>query len=215
MHRVWPLSAILWSACVQEPPHATLLVDGGRQPKSHAVLVLPTTCTWLSYPAFVLPPTYATGSEAPRVDPPSFASYIDPALRLKLEFAGFTLAEAGAMRITTADRVDVNGTSRRIEAKGPQTVADLGIEDVRAIASSLELPSMLVPKLTIRPAPHALHEAVLSVVLIEVSTMYPRWTATCREIVYSPDETMNRLANCVANGVLAAITPENLIGKEL
>jgi hypothetical protein len=200
---------------VQPPPQATLVVDRQRPQTGHPVLVMPTTCTSLTYRELCSPATYAAGSGAHRAYAPSFAAYVDPALLLKLEFAGFTLAEASAMRITTADRVDVNGTSRRIEAKGPQTVADLGIEDVRAIASSLELPSMLVPKLTIRPAPHALHEAVLSVVLIEVSTMYPRWTATCREIVYSPDETMNRLANCVANGVLAAITPENLIGKEL
>ena len=211
---MWPLTALLGAACVQAPPHATLTVDGGRQPNSHAVLVLPTTCTSLSYPELCLPATYATGG-APRVVPPSFAAYIDPALRLKLEFAGFTLAEAGAMRITTADRVDVNGNSRQIAGEGPGTVADLGIEDVRAVATSLALPSVLVPTLTIGPAPHAMHEGILHVALLEVSTMRPRWTVTCREILYTPDETTNRLANCAGNGVLAIIAPENLIGKAL
>jgi len=179
------------------------------------VLVLPTTCTSLSYPALCLPATCATGGDPRRVVPPSFAAYIDPALRLKLEFAGFTLAEAGAMRITTADRVDVNGKSRRVEGEGPQTVAELGFEDVQTIAMSLKLPSVLVPNLTIRPAAHAMQEAILNVVLVEVSTRWPRWTATCSEIVFSPEETMNRLANCVGNGVLAALAPENVIGKEL
>jgi hypothetical protein len=212
---MWPLTALLGAGCVQAPPHATLTVDGGRQPNSHAVLVLPTTCTSLSYPELCLPATYATGSGAPRVYPPSFAAYIDPALRLKLEFAGFTLAEAGAMRITTADRVDVNGNSRQIAGEGPQTVADLGLEDVRAVAASLALPSVLVPTLTIGPARHAMHEGILNVALVEVSTMRPRWTVTCREILYTPDETTNRLANCAGNGVLAIIAPENLIGKAL
>jgi hypothetical protein len=212
---MWPLAALLGAACVQPPPHATLTVDGGRQPNSHAVLVLPTTCTSLSYPALCLPATYATGGDPRRVVPPSFAAYIDPALRLKLEFAGFTLAEAGAMRITTADRVDVNGNSRQVAGEGPQTVADLPIEDVRTVAASLALPSMLVPTLTIGPAPHAMHEGILHVALVEVSTMRPRWTVTCREILYNPDETTNRLANCAGNGVLAIIAPDNLIGKAL
>ena len=213
--RLWPLTAILSIACVQAPPHATLTVDGGRQPKSHAVLVLPTTCTSLSYPELCLPATYATAGGVPHVYPPSFAAYIDPALRLKLEFAGFTLAEAGAMRITTADRVDANGTSRQIEGDGPQTVADLGIEDVRTIAASLALPSVLAPTLTIGPAPHAMHDGILTVALVEVSTMRPRWTVTCRETLYTPEETTNRLANCAGHGVRAIIAPENLIGKAL
>jgi len=216
VHRMWPLSAILWAACVQNPPHATLVVDRDRQLTSHAVLVLPTTCTSLSYPELCLPATYAANSGAVHAAlPASFAEYVDPALRLKLEFAGFTLAEAGAMRITTADRVDVNGKSRRVEGEGPQTVAELGFEDVQTIAMSLKLPSVLVPNLTIRPAAHAMQEAILNVVLVEVSTRWPRWTATCSEIVFSPEETMNRLANCVGNGVLAALAPENVIGKEL
>jgi hypothetical protein len=190
-----------------------LIIDGGRQPKSQAVLVLPTMCSSPSYSALCLPLTYATGSRAPSLYPASFATYIDPVLRLKLELAGFTLAEAGALRITTADRVDVNGHTRQIATDGPQTVADLGIEDVRTVARSLALPSVLMPTLTIRPAAHGMHEGILQVVLVEVSTMRPRWTVTCSEILFSPDETMNRLANCAGNGILAVIAPENLIGR--
>jgi hypothetical protein len=170
------------------------MVDRGRQPESSAVLVLPTTCASLSYPELCLPATYGTGSGERRAYPPSFAAYIDPALRLKLEFAGFTLAEAGAMRITTADRVEVNGDGRQIEGGGPQTVAELGIEDVRAIATSLALPSLLVSTLTIARAPHAVYDGILNVALVEVSTMRSRWTVTCSEVLFSPEDTTNRLA---------------------
>ena len=212
---MWLYFALLGGACIQNPPHATLTIDRGQASTGHPVLVLPTTCRSTSYATLCSPATYATGGGVQRVSPPSFAAYIDPALRLKLEFAGFTLAEAGALRVQWADRVDVNGSSTQLETGGPQTVADLGIEDVRAIATSLALTSVLIPSLTITPAEHGMQTGTLTVALLDVVTMRPRWTVTCSETLFEAQETTNRLSNCVGNGVLAILAPENLIGKAI
>jgi hypothetical protein len=117
------------------------------------------------------------------------------------------------MRIATADRVDVNGVSAREESSGPQTVADLELADVRAVATSLSLPSLLVSALTLRPAQYGMVSGELGVALLEIATLRPRWTVSCTEVMYGVRETSNRLANCAGNGVLAVLAPENLIGR--
>jgi hypothetical protein len=215
--RVVQLFAILWVACIQPPPHATVVIHADRQPTSHAVLVLPTSCITLASFGLCSPSAYGPISAPPAPAlAASFADYIDPALRLKLEFAGFTLAEAAAMRLTTADRVDRNGESRVEETTAlPRTVAELPIDDVRAIANSLSLTSILVPRLTIHPAEYGQVRGELTVALVDVATNQPRWTVTCTEIMYGVTETPNRLANCAGNGVLAVLAPENLIGRAL
>ena len=201
-------------ACVQKPPHANVIVHAERQPTSHAVLVLPTKCETALYSALCSPSTYAReGSN--RQYASSFAEYIDPALRLKLEFAGFTLGEAGAMRVRTADRIETNDHVQIEGGPGPQTVAELGFEDVRTVASSLSLTSLLIPSLTIGGAKYGMKRAELVVVLVDVKTARPRWTVTCSELLYDAIETPNRLANCAGNGVLAVLAPHNIIGKAL
>lgn len=215
----WTLIAWLGAsvgACVQPPPHANLVVHGNRQPTSHAVLSMPTAC--VSTETMLCNPTvYTTESfNTMRSIQTTFASYVDPALRLKLELAGFTLAEAGAMRLVTADRVDVNGDSRQVEtAPGPQTVAELPLEDVRGVAASLALTSILAPTLTIVRKSLGEVRGDLVVTLLDVQTMRPRWTVTCSEPLYDVIQTTNRLANCAGNGVLAVLAPDNLIGKAL
>lgn len=186
MRRVLFLS--LLTACVQKPPQAIVTIDPSLAPKTHAVLVLPTKTV--------------------------NGKFVDPALRLKLEFAGFTLAEAGAMRISTADRVDVNSDSEQIPTTdGPQTVAELPIEDIRTVALSLGLQSILIPHLAYGVAGPGESRVTLSITLVDSDTMRPRWTVACAETLYEQSETMNRLANCAGNGVLAVLSPENVIGK--
>jgi len=51
------------------------------------------------------------------------------------------------------------------------------------------------------------------VVLVDVETNQPRWTVSCKEVIYSAEESTSRLANCVGNGVLAVLAPQNVIGK--
>jgi hypothetical protein len=215
VNRVVQLSAMLCAACVQKPPHATVVVHAGRAPTSHAVLVVPTTC--MTYADVMLCQPSSWGSAGSTMIPPaSFGEVIDPALRLKLEFAGFTLAEAGALRLATADRVEVNGESHVTEpTEGPRTVAELSFDDVRAVARSLSLTSVLVPQLTIRHAGPGEVSGELTVALVDVATNQPQWTVSCKETMYSIYDTPNRLANCVGNGVLAVLAPENLIGRAL
>jgi hypothetical protein len=217
LNRVVQLSALLGAACVQTPPHATVIVHAGRAPAGHAVLVVPTACTTFADPSLCQPSSWVSQENRLKLKPPeTFGEVIDPALRLKLEFAGFTLAEAGAMRVTTADRVEVNGVRQEpAPTAGPQTVAELGFDDARAVARSLSITSVLVPHLTIRPGGTGTVSGELTVALVDVETSQPHWTVSCKETLYGYEETPNRLANCVANGVLAVIAPENLIGREL
>jgi hypothetical protein len=215
VNQVVQLSAMLCAACVQAPPHATVIVHAGRAPTSHAVLVVPTTCMSYSYAGLCQPSSWGAPEGTLKL-PASFGEVIDPALRLKLEFAGFTLAEAGALRLGTADRVEVNGGSRVTEpTEGPRTVAELGFDDARAVARSLSLTSVLVPHLTIRPAGPGEVSGELTVALVDAATNQPHWTVSCKETIYNVYDTPNRLANCVGNGVLAVLAPENLIGRAL
>lgn len=176
--------------CIQKPPHATVTIDPSLSPKTHAILVLPTKTT--------------------------HGAFVDPALRLKLEFAGFTLAEAGAMRLTTADRIDVNEHSEQVPVTaGPQTVSELQIEEIRTVAMSLGLESILIPHLSYGVAGPGESRVTLSITLVDSTTMKPRWTVACSETLFDAQQTMNRLANCAGNGVLAVLAPENVIGKAL
>ena len=179
---------------MQKVPHATVTIEANHQAKTHAVLVLPTKTM--------------------------HGAYVDPPLRLKLEFAGFTLAEAGAMRLTTADRVDIEvGVAKDSEqiavTAGPQTVAELHIEEIQTVALSLGLSSILIPHLSYGVAGFGESSVKLSITLLDATTMQPRWTVACSETLFEPQETMNRLANCAGNGVLAVLAPENVIGKAL
>jgi hypothetical protein len=213
LKRVVQLSAMLCAACVQRPPHATVIVHAGRAPTSHAVLVMPTRCQSYAYASLCQPSIWGAANAMKR-PPASFGEVIDPALRLKLELAGFTLAEAGALRLATADRVEVNGERRTLEPPGgPRTVADLGFDDARAVARSLSLTAVLVPQLTLRPAGLGETSSELAVALVDAATSQPLWSVTCKETMYSVEETSNRLANCVGNGVLAVLAPGNVIGR--
>jgi hypothetical protein len=185
VQRAWLL--VFVAACVQKVPHATVTVDPSLPPITQAVLALPTKTL--------------------------HGKFVDGPLRLKLEFAGYTVAEAGAMRITTADRVDINERSEQLATDGPQTVAELGIEDIRTVARSLDLQSILIPHLTYDYYRPGETKVTLSVTLVDSTTMKQRWTVACAEVLLEPSETMNRLANCAGNGVLAIFAPGNVIGK--
>lgn len=185
MQRAWLLTFL--AACLQKPPHATVHVEANLAVQPQAVLALPTKT--------------------------NHGKFVDAELHLRLEFAGYTLAEAGAMRLTTADRVDVDGASEQIATDGPQTVAELGMPDIRAVARSLGLQAILIPHLAYGSAGPGETKATLSITLVDVATMRPLWTVACDETLYDPQVTMNRLANCAGNGVLAIFAPANVIGQ--
>ena len=87
--------------------------------------------------------------------------------------------------------------------------------DVFAVARSLALSSVIVSQLTIHPDKYGMYRGELVVALIDVAANEPRWTVTCSEILHDAIDVPNRLANCAGNGVLAALVPDNLIGRAL
>jgi hypothetical protein len=207
---------IALAGCIQPPPHAMVVVNTPK-PISAAVLVLPTACVNRSGPWANICDDPVPDPKAPApVEVKRWNSYIDPPIRLKLEFAGFTLAEAGAMRLVNADRVDKDGQSEVIEAAaGARTVADLSFDDARGVARSLGIRNIVVPTLMIVPAKFMTFDAELSIALVDIDTGNELWNVHCKEQLITVDETLNRLANCVGNGVLAVLAPENVIGKAL
>ncbi len=210
------------AACVQVAPHAIVQVPPGEEYAAGAVLVMPTTCVPDGVmPELCSPVTLTSGQPTLNPLPASYAVYVDPTLRLKLEFAGYTLAEGAAMRLETGERTDGQTTYGDGAAFGTtavvagSTVADLPPSDVRAVARSLGLGGVITSTLTISPAGFGEIRADLVVTLWDVDSSASRWIVRCGERMYGYRETPLRLANCVGNGVLAALAPGNLIGQAL
>lgn len=216
-------SAAALVGCHQAVPHAIVQVPPGDEYAAGAVLVMPTTCVPDGVmPELCAPATLTAGQPAPLVAlPASYAAYVDPTLRLKLEFAGYTLAEGAAMRLETGERTDgqtIDGTGASYSSTaitGGQTVADLPPSEVRVVARSLGLGGVITSTFTISPAGFGEIRADLVVTLWDVESSAARWIVRCGERMYGYRETPLRLANCVGNGILAALTPGNLIGKAL
>ena len=220
------VGAVAAGGCMQRPPHGIVRVTPGAEAATGAILVMPTTCVpegvWadLCEPRGWVQPDQAVSMQLAA----TFGPYVDPALRLKLEFAGYTLAEGAAMRLTTGERTDHAQVSEgggaissyaSTQTTAGATVADLGPADVRAVARSLALTGIVTSTLTLRPAGFGEVRGVLTVTLWDVATSAPRWVAECGENMYDVTETSIRLAGCVGNGILAALAPDNLIGRAL
>lgn len=211
------------AGCMQAAPHAIVQVPPGEEYAAGAVLVMPTTCVPDGVdPVLCSPAAVTVGQPQPLTPwPASYAPWIDPTLRLKLEFAGYTLAEGAAMRLETAERTDeqtvtgdgVSASATAVTA-GP-TVADLAPGDVRVVARSLGLGGVVTSTFTISPAGFGEIRADLVVTLWDVDSSAARWIVRCGERMYGYRETPLRLATCVGNGVLAALAPDNLIGEAL
>lgn len=209
--------------CMQAAPHAVVQVTPGAGGVGGAILVMPTTCVADGVMASLCTPaTMLTGDVQP-MQPvaASYAAYVDPALRLKLEFAGYTLAEAAAMRLETGARTEVStveGQGQRSDTTAvtaSRTVAELAPPDVREVARSLGLGAIVTSTFTISPAGFGEIRADLVVTLWDLETGAARWVVRCGEPMYGYQETPARLASCVGNGVLAALAPANLIGEPL
>lgn len=208
--------------CMQAAPHAVVQVTPGVRGAGGAILIMPTACVPDRVTASLCTPaTMLAGQQRLRPVASSYAAYVDPALRLKLEFAGYTLAEGAAMRLETGERTDrgwVDGQGRgdgASEVAPSRTVADLAPPDVREVARSLGLGGVVTSTFTISPAGFGEIRADLVVTLWDLETGASRWVVRCGERMYGLEETPARLASCVGNGVLAALAPENLIGEPL
>lgn len=209
--------------CMQAAPHAVVQITPGVRGTGGAVLVMPTVCVPQGViAALCTPATMLSGNAPMRPVAPSYAAYVDPALRLKLEFAGYTLAEGAAMRLDTGERTDtaaVDGVTGQgyddTDVTPSRTVAELGPDDVQAVARSLGLGGIVTSTFTISPAGFGEIRADLVVTLWDLEAGAAKWVVRCGERMYGFEETPARLASCVGNGVLAALAPQNLIGQPL
>ena len=220
------LACIVGAAgCIDAPPRAIVHVRAAPG-LGRAVLVLPTRCTTdLLAPMYCSPHTYAAAQTGvPGVEiPDTYAPLIDPALRLKLEFAGYTLAEAAAIQVTTGDRIDTRVTSSangRIpdSTSGSQVTAGVSLAsldepDLVAVARSLQLSALVTSTLRVLPAPHGMKRFELTVALRDLDRVEPVWTVTCSELFLDNTATATILGNCVGNGILAVFAPDHLMGQ--
>jgi hypothetical protein len=221
------LMALCALGCVDAPPRAIVRASAGTASLGHAVLVLPTRCESRLGATYCVPSTYDAGNPAARGRPlpGDFAGLIDPSLHLKLELAGYTLAEASVMRVTTRDRSDTRvttsandrlpSTSTTIEVAPALTLAELAEADVVEVARSLHLAGIITSRLEVSPASFGGLRYVLTVTLRELERLEPVWSVTCSEPFLDTVASSKLLGTCAGNGVLAAYAPENLMGRPL
>lgn len=211
----WKIALALLAGCHETIPRAVVQARPGASTSTAlggAVLVLPTRCVTDLSPELCSPPTYDDKNVILEPSPPTYAPLIDPALRLKLEFAGYTLAEAATMQLTTRDRIDTNKSSA---VEPVLTVADLSEPEIVDVARSLNLAAVVTSTLRVSAGPYAVKWFQLTVSLREVDHQQPAWSVTCTQLFLENRSTSKLLGNCVGNGVLAAYAPENLMGRPL
>ncbi len=211
-------------ACTLPPPRATVAIahDAARLARN-AVLVLPTTCAtdeWLCNPA-----SYVKDADGHQrfAAATSFPAVIDPLVRLKLELAGFSLADAATLRLETAERDDhatttgsyegVPSTSTSTTIGDAPTILSLPPDELRAAASSIGLQAILSSTLRIHSAEYGQKRFEVTLELSALPEGTLLWTVRCTELVEQAEGTAQLLANCVGDGVLAAHAPDALIRK--
>jgi hypothetical protein len=221
------LIALSVAGCVDAPPHAIVRTSPGTASLGRAVLVMPTLCESPSGATLCVPSTYGAGGPTGLGPSPSssYAPLIDPSLRLKLEFAGYTLAEAAVMTVTTRDRIETSATSSAndrlpnltitSEVAPALTLAELAEPEIVEVARSLHLAGIITSLLQVSPAPHHTVRLTLTVTLRDLDRLDPVWSVTCSQPFLDSIATAKLLGNCVGNGVLAAYAPGNLMGRPL
>jgi hypothetical protein len=222
----WLTIVTLVSACAPlPPPRAIVAVHAPDDAARAAILVTPTTCV-ATDPLWCQPVMYLREHAAHGPDP-GLDEIVDPLVRLKLELAGYTLADARSLRLTTVDRVD---TSVQNDARGQTsavatttkvedgaTVASLSSSDQAAAARSLGLTGALVSTLHItreRPSMAAQIRVELVVELYAIPEGTPLWTVRCSEPIDDLASTARLLASCVGDGVLAWRAPDAVIARQ-
>jgi hypothetical protein len=212
------------SACASlQPPRAVVSVHTPGAAQPNVVLATPTECA-SSEPALCEPATYykSSPSNVPQ-DLKSFAEAIDPVMRLKLELAGYTLADARTLRLTTVERTErtnessipgrpqPDSTSTTLEAG--LTVASLSPADRDAAARALGLGGVLGSTLTITRVSAGEIRFDLAVELRALSDGRPQWTVRCGQAAENPYVIAELMATCIGDGVLAWRAPDAVIGR--
>jgi hypothetical protein len=227
--RTAAITVIAASACqLLPPPRAVVAVHAPGDAARHAVLVMPTECV-SGEPTLCSLSTYLQGlGAAPVAASPVMGvdELVDPILHFDLELAGYTLADARTLRLTTVDRTDSTeqadargqttptGQATRIE-EGP-TVASLAPGDRLAAARSLGLTGALRSTLTIAPDRASFSAQLRFELAVELDGLpdgVPLWTVRCSEPLEDVERTTRLLASCVGDGVLAWRAPDAVIGR--
>ena len=219
--RAWALAgvgmlALALAACVTAPPRAIVRTTPGLRPSGAAVLVLPTRCVVVDDDAYVCDPSvYEKQNGVLPGTPHEFAPLIDPVLQLKLELAGYTLAAAAAMRVTTGDRIDTQVTDIRDHAPGTSStdvtitpgtpLLDLSPPDLVAVAQSLHLAAIVTSTLRITKAKYGGRQLELSVAMQGLDQREPIWAVTCSQRFLGSTETSAMLVRiCSSTDIDAA-----------
>ncbi len=211
------------SACAPlAAPRATVVIHTSGGPPRNAVLAMPTECVSAETSLCTLA-TYFQDSVP--VTALSFEQLIDPIVRLKLELAGYTLADARTLRLETVERTDVTHESESAGDAAPTiadthvddgpTVASLSPADRSAAAASLGLTGALSSTLRITRDGTGLGARIRFELILELRPIPdgdPLWTAHCSELEEDPAGTARLLANCTGDGVLAWRAPAAVIG---
>ena len=186
---------IAWSlvACTVPTPRAT--VNIGPAQTTGAVLALPTSCNFGC--------DQRTGGEL------ALGEEVDMLVRLKLELAGYTITEAATMRLVTDER-EADGPRPR-----PQTVGELPFDAIVEVARSLELGGILATSVTTETRNHK-QFMTITVELRALPDHGAVWRARCGGFVsggFAREHTVQDLANCAGDGVLAVRAPDALFRR--
>ncbi len=212
-------------ACVHTPPIPRAIVTpGDAHTSGNAILVTPTTCQTRERGLCDLGQMEANATNfAP--SPLTLDQYVDPMLRLKLQLAGYTLADATTLKLISAERTDirtVDGTPERANEMATTnvsvvpTVASLPPLQRMQIAKELGFAGELRSHLDVVRAGATYSAPIridLTVVLVDPETEKPVWTVTCSDIYEVWAGTLLTLGNCVGDGVLAWRAPEAVIRR--
>lgn len=190
----------------------------------NAILALPTVCKAQGLEASRCTPASYVNDQKAWPMPATFAAFIDPLLRMKLELAGLTLADAETMRLETAQRSERTTTNDRgpvaertktVELSEVPTLLALPPREQRAVASSLGLQGVVSTALHIKMGSSGALSFELALELRSLADDQVVLRVRCAERYESPRETATILANCVGDGVLAARAPDALVGRQL
>jgi hypothetical protein len=221
------VGCIVLAACALSPPRAVVSITplGGSGPARNAVLVLSTACV-ADEDYLCDPRTYVRDADgnAMFAVAATFAEVIDPLVRLKLELAGLTLADAGSLRLETADRVDrsesrttdgLDGASSSTSIGDVPTLLSLPPDELVSAAHSIGLQAMLSSTLRVVSAKHGRKVFEVRLELRAIPENATLWTVRCSEPLEQVEATARLLADCVGNGVLASLAPDALIQRAL
>lgn len=217
---------VVLTACVHAPPMPHAIVTPGEvHNPGNAILVTPTTCQSREAGLCDLGRLEADAAKvAP--SPLTLDQYIDPMLRLKLQLAGYTLADATTLQLVSAERTDTTTVDATVERANEMVTTKVSVVPTVArlppiqrleIAKELGLAGELRSHLDVVRVGSTYGSPIrieLTVVLIDQRTEHPLWTVSCSDAYEAWAETLLTLGNCVGDGVLAWRAPDAVIRKQ-